>query len=84
MAILNHVNKHEYTHYGWLGLCPIYVNMSDPDSPGVCCRNGWPEWWLDLNSSIQGLFMFVLLQIFGTEPMFALKLTGEIQQCSGS
>jgi hypothetical protein len=52
MAMLLWISRRErrerFTHYGWLGLCPVYVDTRDAEEPLVTERNGVPEWWFNL------------------------------------
>lgn len=50
MSILQRIPDDEvfrrFTHNGWLGLCPVWLNER---SSAVCERNWVPGWWCDLN-----------------------------------
>jgi hypothetical protein len=56
MAMLLWISRRErrekFTHYGWLGLCPVYVDTREADEPLVAERNGVPEWWLNFHVSV--------------------------------
>lgn len=38
-----------FTHKGWLGLCPVWLNQR---SGNVTERNWIPEWWMTANIAV--------------------------------
>lgn len=41
------------THVGWLGLCPIKIDMSVEDEPFIQASTDWLEGWLTLQIALQ-------------------------------
>ena len=42
-----------FTHKGWVGLCPVYVQLEDfEDATSVIARSAWLEPWLTLNEIV--------------------------------
>ncbi|HHK8526234.1 hypothetical protein [Vibrio parahaemolyticus] len=70
--------EQDYTHYALLfGVVPIYFNESNN---GVCVRNGWPEWLLDLFQAMFDSYCVIVTTINPElDPMFPIKLGKEIK-----
>lgn len=69
-----------FKKYGMFGLCPVYVNLDNPDDLIMQERNWVPEWWLWFNSWLQGCMIFGLsLLIRDYEPQWWCKITGDIK-----
>ncbi|WP_281645549.1 hypothetical protein [Parendozoicomonas sp. Alg238-R29] len=85
MAIINRYTAEQiaenFTHKGWLFMCPVYVSMTPADCPDIQERNWIPEWWADLNSGI--FFACVWLMQMATrgeyEPEFPVRITARIK-----
>ena len=42
-----------FTHKGWVGLCPVYVQLEDfEDATPVIARSAWLEPWLIFNEIV--------------------------------
>lgn len=67
-----------FTHKGWLGLCPVYLGNLESEGPLVAARWGCVEWLLDLSEAIYSVTMPVYHWLTGEEPMYAIRVTGEI------
>lgn len=68
-----------YTQKGWFFLCPIYLDMTNEDCPVVDARFQWLEWWHDVNLWFFGVLTGMILMVNPEhEPMFPLRITGEI------
>lgn len=82
MAIIKRLPKVEieadYTHYALMyGLIPIYFNEANN---GVCVRNWWPEWILDLADEVYWFFEGIQTTCDPMyEPMFPIKLVKKIK-----
>lgn len=77
MALIHRLSRDEierdYTHYAKLHGIPIYFNINDS---AVCVRNWIPEFLLDIGEFFFGLYIFINDV---DEPMYAIKLCGEIK-----
>lgn len=72
--------KSKFTHYGWFNLIPVYVDMTNPDCPDIEVRHWSLEIPLDITSAIFDMFCWVVTLINPeVEPMFAIRITGEIK-----
>lgn len=86
MAIFGQIPRRElgtkYTHYGWYGLCPVYVGGEPSICPDVAERNWVPEWWMDFSHHLMGSYIW-LRSAFDPEwePAFVL-LVGKRIQCT--
>ena len=38
-----------FTHKGWFGLCPVYLNADEGEGMDVAARKPWLEWWFEAN-----------------------------------
>jgi hypothetical protein len=84
MAILAHVDLAEFTHKGWIAFCPVYIANIDSDGPIVCERNWVPEFVLTMANWAQMSAMWLLSSIsHDYEPLFAIKVTGELRAKAG-
>lgn len=61
------VVRQEFTHAGWLGFCPVWVDAR-PGSNKVTERNGVPEWVMWLNLAGQDLAMWCIAAMGGEPP----------------
>lgn len=86
MAFLKRLSKKQisdhFTHCGWFwGCVPVYVNMRNSDCPDVATRNWIPEWVLDLADTLSAGPIYLMTLVNPEyEPMFAIKLTGLIEE----
>ncbi|EHM2356458.1 hypothetical protein KD625_004232 [Salmonella enterica subsp. enterica serovar Bonariensis] len=73
--------RQKFTHYGlFWGCVPVYVNMKNSNCPDVVTRNWIPDWTLDIADWISAAPIFLITLINPSyEPMFAIKLTGLIE-----
>lgn len=73
--------RKRFTHYGlFWGCVPVYVNMRNAECPDVATRNWVPEWSLDLADWLSGIPIQLMTMLKPDyEPMFAIKLTGLIE-----
>lgn len=73
--------KNEFTHYGWLLMCPIYYKQVGDDGALVAARRWWIEPWFYVNHLLSA-FMIWLLSRFNEnyEPSFMFLITGEIDK----
>jgi hypothetical protein len=70
-----------YSHYGWFFMCPVYIGNLESEAPFVDARLRCLEWWHDVNLFIFGICVLIMEAINPEyEPMFPLRLTGEIQR----
>lgn len=70
----------EFTHYGWFGLCPVYLGGVETDDPKVAERNGIPEWWFDFNELIfQALNASIQAFKPEHEPVYMIRVGCEIE-----
>lgn len=42
-----------YTHYGWFGMCPVFLADPYSNNPKVAARKQWLERWLRFNVELQ-------------------------------
>jgi hypothetical protein len=85
MAILKRMTDDEirrnFTHIGLMfGLVPVYIG--DPEGQcRIAVRNWWPEWLLDAGEVLMGCAItFKCWLDPHYEPLFPIKITGEIQR----
>lgn len=72
--------KGMFTHYGFIyGIVPIYVDISNDECPNIEVRNFVPAILLTICEEIY-FAMIDLSNLMGAniEPVFAIKLTGKI------
>jgi len=73
----------QYTHYGWLFMCPVYVGGLNSEAPYINARSALIDWWLNFNLGLFGVCVFCMELIDPDyEPMFPIRLTGEIKRHS--
>ena len=82
MAIFGQIPKSElgttFTHYGWFGMCPVYLAHLNGPCPTIAERNWVPEWWLSLNHHLVGTYIMLRsLMDEDYEPMFGFVISGE-------
>lgn len=71
----------EFTHRGWLLLCPIYIGQLDTDGPLIDQRRFVPQWWFDANIALVGGMNWLLEQLDADyEPAFPIWSTGAIRR----
>lgn len=71
----------EYTHIGWIGLCPVYIGDLDKEGPCVKVRYPWLEYWLDFNDWLIGFAIWCYSAMNPDwEPMFPIRITGKIKR----
>jgi hypothetical protein len=80
MASKKQILKEGYTHYGWFGICPVYLgNLEDPFAVKVA-----PRWWsviplFHINLWIQASCIY--LQSYfdpSYQPCWVFSIEGEI------
>lgn len=68
------------THKGWFLFCPVFVDMTDADAPGVWARCSALEPLLTLAHWGQLAMMSVLsLMDPDYEPAWMIRLTGQVR-----
>lgn len=68
------------THKGWFAFCPVYVDMTDEDCPGVEARWAILEPLLTLATWLQGAAELVAQYIDPEhDPYWRIRITGEIR-----
>lgn len=68
----------KYSHRGWFGFCPVYVNQPFSGKPAVCPRHPLLMPLMRLNILIQRLAISVCSMMDPYwEPTWKLKLTGK-------
>ena len=68
----------KYSHRGWFGFCPIYVNNPHGKCPDVCPRHPWLMPLMRLNIEIQRLAVGACMMMNPDwEPVWKIKLTGK-------
>lgn len=85
MAIFGQIQQDElgtkYTHYGWFGLCPIYLGDIDSTSATLAERNWVPSWWLVFCTELFGAYIFVRTYLDPEwEPMFPIAVGERIKR----
>ena len=81
MGVLNHAPLSEFTHKGWVSFCPVYIAEPYSECPIVCERDWVPEFVLTLANWTQMTAMWFLSAInHDYEPLFAIKITGELHK----
>ena len=83
MAIFGRIPASElgtkYTHYGWFGLCPVYLGALEHDCVEMADRNWIPSWWFSLNQRACEAAIFVMSAIDADyEPMWPMRVGGAI------
>lgn len=53
------IQKCTYTHYGWMGLCPVYIYQPEGPDTVIDARHPWLEWLHDLSIAIFDVMNFV-------------------------
>jgi hypothetical protein len=86
MAVFNRLTQKQiednYTHYASLHGVPIYFNNNGFGN-GVCVRNFYPEFLLDVMEQLFNGFVFISSIINSDyEPMYPIKLIKEIKPTS--
>lgn len=71
----------KYTHYGWFGFCPVYINDPWGRAPGVVARHAWLHPLLKLNVFLQQAAI-VFCSIINPEwtPSWKIRLSGKLEQ----
>jgi len=68
----------KYSHKGWFGFCPIYVNNPYSNCPDVCPRRPWLMPLMRLNIEIQRLAVGVCMMMDPYwSPVWKVRLTGK-------
>lgn len=68
-----------YTHYGWLGFCPVYIKDPYGRAPGVVARYAWLHPLLKLNIFLQELAIGACSLVNPHwEPVWKIRLTGKL------
>jgi len=86
MAIFGQIQRNElgtkYTHYGWFGICPVYLGDISGEAPVMAERNWVPGWWLSVSEWIFGKCILLRSIVDADyEPMWPIAIGGEIR-CS--
>ena len=68
----------KYSHRGWFGFCPVYVDKPFSGSPTVCPRHPWLMPLMRLNIGIQRMAISVCAAMDPYwDPAWKIKLTGK-------
>ena len=68
-----------YTHYGWFGLCPIYLANPYGRSPDVVARKKWLHGWLRFNVELQKVAIATCVVINPQwRPTWKIRLSGRL------
>lgn len=65
-----------YTHKGWFGLCPVYLEAPHSDEPGIEPIYPFTEWLMTL-SVWASVMCFRLFDI--GNPRWPIRVTGELE-----
>ena len=65
-----------YTHKGWFGLCPVYIESPYSDEPGMEARYPYTDWLMTLSVWIYSV-CFRLFEV--DNPMWPMRVTGELE-----
>jgi len=69
----------EATHKGWFLFCPVYLDMTDEDVPGMWARWEWMEPLLDAAHWCQDTMIgFLSATSADYEPRFLILVTKEL------
>lgn len=67
------------THKGWFLFAPVYLDMTDPEVPGMWARWEWMEWLLTAAHECQAAMITMLSAMNPDyEPAFMIRITGEM------
>ena len=68
----------KYSHRGWFGFCPVYINNPWSGSPSVCPRAKWLMPLMLLNVAIQRMAIAACLLVNPYwSPTWKMRVTGE-------
>lgn len=68
----------KYSHKGWFGFCPVYVDKPYSGSPSVCPRKPWLMPLIYLNIEIQRMAIAACSMMDPHwAPVWKIKLTGK-------
>lgn len=68
-----------FTHQGWFGLCPIWINLDDGENT-LSERNWIPGWWLTVNEAALNFAAWCVEAMGGYVPGWPIKITGVLGQ----
>lgn len=88
VAIFDQIPEEEFgkdwKHKGWFGVCPIYLSSDTSEDPTVVERNWVPEWWLDLNEAVFGLYAMLRSSLDEDwEPLYPFIITADFIRVEG-
>lgn len=67
------------THKGWFLFAPVYLDMTDPDEPGMWARWEWMEFLITAAHEFQAAMIGMLSMMDPDyEPAFMIRITGEV------
>lgn len=67
------------THYGWFGLCPIWIEEFDDGSVRIEPRHWSLGWLMSVSDALVGAWIWLYsLTHPDWEPVFPIKVTGEL------
>lgn len=74
------IEKVEFTHYGWFGICPAIFAELDSEAPFIEPRWSFLNKWMDFNELIIGFFINLKTRIdVDYEPSFSIVISGEFK-----
>lgn len=69
------------THYGTMFGVPVYIDMTDPECPGIEVQKKWMEPLLDVMEFLFGCFVYInTLFDRDYEPMYPIYIKGAYKQ----
>lgn len=75
------IHRCKYTHYGWMGICPVHIADPKSDCPTIDARYWWMEPLHDLSLMFFNAINFVLSHMsIDYEPNFPLWVCGELDK----
>lgn len=75
------IHRCTYTHYGWIGVCPVYIADPYSETPTIDARRWWLEPLHDFSIMMFGAVNFIMACMNpGHEDYFPLWISGELDK----
>lgn len=75
------MEKVEFTHYGWFGLCPVILANIDTDCPTIEARWAFLDWFFTFSEFLQNTYIDLRTKIdAGYEPYFSITVSGKFKE----
>lgn len=76
------IKKSDYTHYGYITGIPCYIRSIDSEAPEVVGRNLLFDFIINYITTpiTYGVDALLTLICYDYEPLFRIKITGEIKK----